>query len=129
MPQVAGWGMEGGLHSGSDPGQECKDRPSADLNKHQGSPYRVKYCLTRYQGGATTRGQKKNKRGGRGGLFPPALPSDDKTVVRLILGAEPPCLPTCISHKHFILINKSISCLSLCCRIPSALMHKEPEPL
>ena len=46
MPQVAGWGMEGGLHSGSDPGQEFKDRPSADLNKHHGSPYRVKYCLT-----------------------------------------------------------------------------------
>ena len=38
MPQVTGWGMEGGLHLGSDQGQEFKDHHSADLNKHFGSP-------------------------------------------------------------------------------------------
>ena len=38
MPQVIGWGMGLGLHSGSDQGQEFKDYPSTDLNKHHGSP-------------------------------------------------------------------------------------------
>ena len=38
MPPVIGWGMGGGLHSGSDQGQEFKDHPSADLNKHHEAP-------------------------------------------------------------------------------------------
>ena len=40
IPLVIGWGMEGGLHSGSDQGQEFENHLSADLN-------------TGYQGGAT----------------------------------------------------------------------------
>ena len=38
MPQVIGWGMGRGLHSGSDQGQELKDHPSTHLNKHRDSP-------------------------------------------------------------------------------------------
>ena len=38
LPRVIGWGMGGGPHSGPDQGQESKDRPSADWNKHQDSP-------------------------------------------------------------------------------------------
>ena len=34
MPQVIGWGMGRGLHSGSDQGQEIKDHLYADLNKY-----------------------------------------------------------------------------------------------
>ena len=38
MPEILGLGMEGDLHSDSDHGQEFKDRPSADANKHHDSP-------------------------------------------------------------------------------------------
>ena len=38
-----GGGMGQGLHSGSDQGQEFKDRPSADLNKHHGSSSLIPY--------------------------------------------------------------------------------------
>ena len=55
--------------------------------------------LTRYKGGGTTYER------GRGSLFPPPLHLDYKIVAHLILEAEPPSLPVCISHKHPILIN------------------------
>ena len=42
---------------------------------------------------------------GRGRLFWPPLPLDDKSVAHWILGAGPPFLPTYIFHKHPILIN------------------------
>ena len=42
---------------------------------------------------------------GRGCIFQPPLPLDDKTVAHQVLGAEAPCLPTCFSHKCPILIN------------------------
>ena len=75
-----GWG----LHSDSDQGQEFENHPYADLNTH----------FNRYQVGASKE---------RGGLSWHPLPLDDKTVT--YLGAEFPCLPTCTSHKHPILIN------------------------
>ena len=40
---------------------------------------------------------------GRGGLFRPPLPLDDKTAAHRILGAEPPCFSACISQEHPIL--------------------------
>ena len=93
MPQVIEWGMGWGPHSGSDQGQEFKDHPSADLNKLW--PCRVKYSFTGYQGGATT-GRKRKRQSS-------CTPLNDKTVPHLILWAEPPCLPACISHKYPIL--------------------------
>ena len=38
-----------------------------------------------------------------------ALCLDYKYVVHIILGAEPPRLPTCVPHKHPILINVSLA--------------------
>ena len=45
----------------------------------------------------------------------------------LILGAEPPRLPACISHKHPVLINLSLAYPFVSRWIPSAQRHKESE--
>ena len=84
MPQAVGWGMVLGLHSYSDQRQEFEDHPSAELNTQ----------LTRYKGGANDASLTS---------FP--TPLDYKNVAHLILWAEPPCLPICISHKRLFLIN------------------------
>ena len=90
MPQVTEWGMGLGLHSYSDQGQEFEDHSSVDLNTH-----------TIYQ--ILRRSYYSQK--GRGRLFQPPLPLEDKTVAHwILLGAELPCLPAYISHKHPILI-------------------------
>ena len=49
-------------------------------------------------------------------------------VADLILGAESPCLPACISHKHPVLINLFLAYHFVSCWILSVLRHKEPEP-
>lgn len=84
-------------------------------------PYRVKYSLTPYRGATTQRKRKRQS-------FLTSLPLDYKTVIHLILGAEPPCLPACISHKRPILINLFLAYHFVFHWIPSVLRNKEPEP-
>ena len=108
MLQVIGQAMGGGLHSGSDQGQEFEDHPSADWNKHHD---RSQFDLL---GSNTllldTKEELLLKERGRGGLFPPPLPLEDETVCSpLIPGAEPPRLPACLSHKCLIVINRFLA--------------------
>ena len=77
------------MHSDADEGQELKDGPSADLNTH----------LTRCQGGAKTPRKEEV------GFSNPHPPWMIKLEPTRIFGAEPPRLPTFISHKSPILIN------------------------
>ena len=85
-------------------------------------PCRVQYSLTGYQGGAPT-GRKRKKV-----VFSPSpLSLDYKNIGHLFLGAEPPHLPTCIPHKHPILIILFLVYHFVSCWIPSVLSHKEPE--
>ena len=84
--------------------------------------YGVKYSLT------DTEEEPLLEERGWGGLFPPPLPLEDKTVAHLILGTEPPCLLACISHKHPILINLYPAYPFFSCWILSAQRHKDPEP-
>lgn len=53
------------------------------------------------------------ERGGRGGLFQPPLPLDNKTVAHLILRAAPPFRPACISRNNPILVNLFLVRISL----------------
>ena len=53
---------------------------------------------------------------------------DYKTVAHLILRAELPNLPTCVSYKQPILINLYLFYQFASCWIPSMLRHKAPEP-
>ena len=75
-------------------------------------PHRVKYSSTWYKGGANDVSLMSTWRMRKKAVFscsPFSL--DHKNAAHLILGAEPPCLPACIPHKH---PNKSVSCLWLC---------------
>lgn len=112
LPQVIGWGMRWDLPSDSDQGHKFKDGPYAGLNI---PPYQI-----------PRRSYYSQK--GRGRLFQLPLPLDDKTVAHQILGAELPCLPTCISHKCPILINLFLAYHFVSCWIPSVRRHEEPEP-
>ena len=66
-------------------------------------------------------------RGRRWSSLSPNFSFDYKNVAHLVLGAEPSCLPTCILHKHPIVINLLLTCHFASCWIPSVLRHKEPE--
>lgn len=77
-----------------------------DLNTH----------LTRYLGGATPTPRKNEA------VFSPP------PKIKLALGAESPCLPTCISQERPILINLFLAHRFVSRRIPSVKRHKGPEP-
>ena len=97
----------GGVRIASDPWVEDRMRPAFRFrpgSRVWGPPFRWFECTT-YQ--ILRRSYYSQK--GRGRPFQPWLPLDDKTMAHWVLGAEFPCLPTCVSHKC---PNKSISCLS-----------------
>ena len=69
------------------------------------------------------------KERGRGGLFPPPLPLDDKTVAHRIGGRGRASLPAHLHLSQASYLNKSISCLSFVSScIPSTWRHEETEP-
>ena len=57
--------------------------------------------------------------------FPTPSPLHDKTVAQRILRTEPPCLPTCISHKCPDLIDLFLAYHFVSCWIRSAWRHEE----
>ncbi len=79
-----------------------------------------------YEGGANDVSLEEKRMRKKSVFSPPPL--DYKNVAHLMLGAEPPCLPTCIPHKGPILINLFLAYHFVSPLIPSVLRHEEPEP-
>ena len=108
-------------------------RPFADLNKHHDSPRLTSqgqifsYPIRRRDSWCKPDSHSSTRRMKKAVFSHSPLPLDYKTVAPLILGAAPPRLPACISHKCPILRNRCLACHCVSYWIPSVLRHKESE--
>ena len=111
LPQVIGWGWD----------EACIQIQT------QGRSLRTALPLIWIHSLLDTKKELLLEERGRRSLFQLPLSLDNKTVAHQILGADPPCLPSCICHKHPIIISLFLAYHFVSYWIPSARRNEEPN--